>query len=338
VQAPPDRIEYPPSLTLHGGNEAMLTFGLDAKGVLRHVDSVPNGKQCGCVCPACGESLIARQGAVLAHSFAHDSGADCRWAHETVLHHLAKYLIAQRAEFAVPEMNVSVERSAAGQVRVERLLPAQTIRPDSVSLEHWIFTLRPDVVLELGGRKLLVEIAVTHKVDHVKLAKLRELGHATVEIDLTRHRPATIEQLSAVLFGQDERKKWLVNPKADKLRRKLAEECEKLCQERQSEYEAQLERLAQERTLENQRLAAAMASHSKPTLQGKRYTVTGGALVLHQQPRNTVRITIEGDPGALCKVLERRSLTYGVEGYLMMKDDWARFLWEFGHQLCADRE
>ncbi len=65
-----DLIEYPPSLTLHAGNEAMLTFALDASGLLRHIDAVPNGKACGCVCPACGESLVARQGVVRAHSFA----------------------------------------------------------------------------------------------------------------------------------------------------------------------------------------------------------------------------------------------------------------------------
>lgn len=47
VHAPTDLIEYPPSLTLHSGNEAMLTFALDASGVLRHIDSVPNGKACG---------------------------------------------------------------------------------------------------------------------------------------------------------------------------------------------------------------------------------------------------------------------------------------------------
>lgn len=339
VQPPTDLIEYPPSLTLHTGNEAMLTFGVDVRGVLRHIDSVSNGKQCGCVCSACGEPLIARQGAVLAHSFAHDSGAECRWAQETVLHRLAKYLIAQRGEFAVPEVNVKVERPAPGvPVRAEGSLPARTIRPDSVTLEHLMFTVRPDVVLELGGRKLLVEIAVTHKVDQVKLAKLRELGHAAVEIDLTRRRPATIEQLAAVLFGQDDRKKWLVNPKADKLRRKLEAECEKRCQQQEREYEALQERLAQERTLENQRLAMAMASRAKPPLPSKRYKVRGGALVSYKQPRGTVRITIEGDPGALCKALERQSLTYGADGYLMMEETWARFVREFSQQFRDDHE
>lgn len=109
-------------------------------------------------------------------------------------------------------------------------MSGRTIRPDSVTLEHLLFTVRPDVVLVFGGRKLLVEIAVTHKVDQAKLVKLRELGHAAVEIDLTRQRPATIEQLSAVLFGQDDRKKWLVNAKEKELRRKVSAECEELYQ------------------------------------------------------------------------------------------------------------
>lgn len=326
---PGDPTEYPPSLTLHAGSEGMLTFGLDANGVLRHIDSVPNGKQCRCVCPACGEPLIARQGAMLSHSFAHDSGAECRWAQETVLHRLAKQLIAERGEFAVPGMTVTVLRPAPGRpVKVEDSLPPRTVHPDSVTLELLLFPVRPDVVLELRGRKLLIEIAVTHKVGPEKLARLNELGFAAVEIDLSRRRPATIEELAAVLFGQDDRKKWLVNPKADKLRRKLEAECEKLCEQREREFEASQARLAGERARENQKLATAMASRVKAMVPSKRYAVRGGALVAYRQARGTVLITIEGDPGRLCKALERVSFASGDNGYVLANAVWAQFVRE----------
>lgn len=47
-------------------------------GRIHHVNTVENGKSCGCICPACQEPLISRQGDVLAWHFAHHNGKECR--------------------------------------------------------------------------------------------------------------------------------------------------------------------------------------------------------------------------------------------------------------------
>lgn len=336
VTVPADILEYPPSLSLHAEGASMLTFAEDVGGRLRHIDSVPNGKQCGCICPACGEALIARHGGVRAHSFAHDSGAECRWAQETVLHRLAKHLIAQQGEFAVPGVKVVVERRGPLElVRVEDALPGQTVHPQSVALEHMLFKVRPDVVLSFGVRKLLVEIAVTHKVDETKLAKLRELGHAAVEIDLTRRRPATIGQLAEVLFGHDDRKKWLVNAKEDELRRRLQLECESRYQEQVRQYAATQEQLAHSLARENQRMATAMSLSARRHGLSVRYSLKGGgALLMYKAARGVVRITFEGNPGYLSKALERTSMSFGDNGYMLMESAWEEFLREFRHQFA----
>jgi len=86
--------------------------------------------------------------------------------------------------------------------------------------------VRPDVVITYVDRLLLVEIALTHKVEQSKLARLRELGHAAVAIDLSRQRPATVGELAVVLFRNDPRKKWLVNRKQDELRARLEAQCD----------------------------------------------------------------------------------------------------------------
>ncbi len=60
-----------------------LLRALDEQGALVHVDTVPNGSACGCVCPSCKQPLIAKNaGSVLVHHFAHKKGA-CAWAVET---------------------------------------------------------------------------------------------------------------------------------------------------------------------------------------------------------------------------------------------------------------
>lgn len=34
-----------------------LKYALNEKGELVHIDSVPNGNDCGCICPACNKPL-----------------------------------------------------------------------------------------------------------------------------------------------------------------------------------------------------------------------------------------------------------------------------------------
>lgn len=68
-----------------------LKYAIDTTGKLIGVDDVPNGKKCGCFCPACKEPLMAKnQGNKRVHHFAHQSGTECAYAFESMLHLLAK--------------------------------------------------------------------------------------------------------------------------------------------------------------------------------------------------------------------------------------------------------
>ena len=52
-----------------------LTYALK-DGVLVHISQVPSGLQCGCKCPACGETLIAKKGDKVIHHFVNNLGAN----------------------------------------------------------------------------------------------------------------------------------------------------------------------------------------------------------------------------------------------------------------------
>ena len=49
-------------------NPLRLGYGLK-EGKLLHISEVPRGLACGCVCPACGDRLVARQGPLREHHF-----------------------------------------------------------------------------------------------------------------------------------------------------------------------------------------------------------------------------------------------------------------------------
>lgn len=46
------------------GNNFVFSWAEDAQGKMVHVDDVPRGLACGCVCPCCHEKLLARHGDV----------------------------------------------------------------------------------------------------------------------------------------------------------------------------------------------------------------------------------------------------------------------------------
>lgn len=87
----------------------ILTYALDKEGNLKHIDDVPNGNGCGCICPACKQPLQARnEGSKRMHHFAHQSGVDCPNACETSIHLLAKEKI-QKAFYGLKSITFSFE-------------------------------------------------------------------------------------------------------------------------------------------------------------------------------------------------------------------------------------
>ena len=63
-----------------------IPFAIDGSGILREVDEVERGKNCHCRCPQCGGPVLARQGEVRVHHFAHHSRRECFNALETSLY------------------------------------------------------------------------------------------------------------------------------------------------------------------------------------------------------------------------------------------------------------
>lgn len=71
-----------------------LTYALKDNSLV-HISEVESGLQCGCKCPACGETLIARKGDKVIHHFAHKSTVECEFGYQTSLHLAAKKVISE---------------------------------------------------------------------------------------------------------------------------------------------------------------------------------------------------------------------------------------------------
>lgn len=187
-------------------------FGL-RDGKLIHVNDLPRGLDCGCVCPACGGALVARKGDIKLHHFAHAKGDNCAEAYETALHIAAKDILSEYKEIKLPAVEVKFTSYRKAIV----LAPARIYELESVRLEKRIGQIIPDVLAVVGGKELIVEIRVTHAVDEEKCNKIRALNRSAIEIDLSDlARDTTISELKKHVVDASSRKTWLHNVVAEK--------------------------------------------------------------------------------------------------------------------------
>ena len=164
-----------------------VTFALRGDDLV-HINDVANGLACGCVCPGCGDRMVAKQGAITIHHFAHEGGSDCAGGLQTTLHLAAKAVLSKERRMVLPGLTLTATahdtQGVAHTVSVEAF-PSQSVVFDEVTEEKRLGNIIPDLICKTGGRSLLVEIAVTHFVDEIKREKIRALGVACIEIDLS---------------------------------------------------------------------------------------------------------------------------------------------------------
>lgn len=157
------------------------TQAVGPDGERADVKGVANGLQCRCRCYDCGQPVLAKQGPKVRWHFAHHAPTNCRPTPESELHFFAKTLLAEKLWLWIPP----VKANAAGRTKL--ISDRQRYEFSQVKVEKADGNVRPDLLLVTDrGRVLHVEIFVRHRVDPIKLEKLRDRGISSVEIDLSR--------------------------------------------------------------------------------------------------------------------------------------------------------
>jgi hypothetical protein len=224
-----------------------LPYGL-RDGNLIHISEAANGLACQCICPGCSAPLVARnQGKQKVPHFAHHQTAECSTGLQTALHLAAKDIIAKHKRLRLPgtagyfpftdtywssfsfdakQYQYDLrdrfeayydEDEDESYYETEDLsryyFKAQLVKVDEVTLEKKTGDIVPDIMVRIGERQLIVEVAVTHFVDDTKRAKIKGLGLPALEIDLSKvKRDLDEEDLERLLIEGIDRKKWVNNP------------------------------------------------------------------------------------------------------------------------------
>ena len=176
------------------------------------IQDIERGKNCNCICPACGSPLIARKGNVNIWHFSHINGSNCTYGYQTSLHLLAKDIFTKIKKIKLPPVD-----SIVGPITSWREVDIQ-----EVYLEKSEGDFIPDIIIVVNGIKIAIEIYVTHKVDEVKQAKLEIANLSTIEIDLSSFdRDITEQDLIEAICNETPCKYWIYNKKAKEINQSI---------------------------------------------------------------------------------------------------------------------
>ena len=195
-------------------------------GNIVSIDEVQSGKDCGCVCPACGDELIARKGQKRMHHFAHRSNEDCEYGYESSLHLAAKDILSRSEKMVIPPIYVEFPQSGKSK---ELLYLKKEIPVDRVELEKRFDDIIPDIIVYSGDKYFFIEIYVSHPIDDEKLKKLKEKNISAIEIDLSKEkRDISVEELSDILLKTSPQKSWKYNAVSGKWYQRFVKASDKM--------------------------------------------------------------------------------------------------------------
>ena len=179
-------------------NELIFSWAENASGVMVHVDEVPQGRKCGCVCPRCHEKLLARHGNIREHGFAHCSdkrGANLKICYAVTLYKLAEQIVKDGKRIFTP---------AYYGIYKEREIEFVEVKTDS---RYEREDKQPDVIaLGKDGKEYLIEFVFKEKIQHKRNVDYKNL--ICLEIDLYGQ---TLETVKDFLQKSPENRKWINN-------------------------------------------------------------------------------------------------------------------------------
>lgn len=175
----------------------VFSWAENANGKMVHIDSVPRGLRCGCICPYCHETLLARHGDIREHGFAHhsDRGANLEICYMVSLYKLAEQIIQTNKRIHAPSYYDIYKDTDIEFVDVK--VDSRFEREDK----------QPDVIAVTNDRKkYLIEFVFKYKVQHKQAIDYKDLS--CIEIDISNQ---SLESLENFLLSSKEGRKWINN-------------------------------------------------------------------------------------------------------------------------------
>ena len=202
--------------------QVKLKYGM-RDGKIISIYDIPleqRGLKCDCICPLCGMPLQARLGEKNQWHFAHhNTGCDIMAAQRIALIMLAKEIIENNKKILLPGLSVNIEDTEFFYPRHDcpsslKYRNAKMVCCESVKLEKRTSSSVPNIVINVVGRKCLIEIATTRFTDRKKQKRIEKTGLPAFEINLSSvfGMEVSVNEIKDAVLNREENRKWLFNP------------------------------------------------------------------------------------------------------------------------------
>jgi len=196
------------------------------------VSAVEKGIQCGCICPSCKTTLIARKGEVNEWHFAHASrGASestengCEFSLWVSVTLMAKQIIYAANSINLPSLKMA--KYSGGYREEIPIAKQQIVNINKVELERRVSEVYADAVLSIGEYFIAVIFATPQRkladTEYAKMDNIGVLEISLAEADIWLFSRKINGEYSKVIsqyvIDEVKNKRWLHHP-----RRKILEE------------------------------------------------------------------------------------------------------------------
>ncbi|WP_444925894.1 competence protein CoiA family protein [Microbulbifer sp. TRSA002] len=210
----------------------LIPFAINREsGELCGVEDVPRGRSCNCVCPSCGQSVVARRGEKVEWHFAHDSRAEvvaekeCDLSFESVCAQMLRQMLLslKNEPLSLPDYIGIVELVRDGKSFEESIPITKASNP--VVSEYKEFSIPYTLVAAIQNHELLIDVIYRERAG-ITLEDYPEKVAGHLELDVSQYaslierKGARATTYKAALRGwiieEHIAKKWLYHANEEK--------------------------------------------------------------------------------------------------------------------------
>ncbi|WP_219704204.1 hypothetical protein [Marinomonas lutimaris] len=182
----------------------LLEYALDKNSKeTRHIGDVANGLECLCICPVCGDDLVAKNhtNSITRH-FSHHTKNESSNCKMTQLHIGAQHFFRTSEQYLLPKVAFIYK----GDQLTEESVYSKVVKGE---LESRIGSYSADVWLETDLAAIAIEVCVTHKNQIKKTLYYREHRIPAIEYDLSGYVDCPINEALEDLKANKVPYRWL---------------------------------------------------------------------------------------------------------------------------------
>lgn len=172
---------------------------------LIYIDDAANGLSCHCFCINCGGKLVAKQGEIREHHFAHSDSIECTGGYEVSIITKVELILKNAKTITLPELDDLVK-------------PGYKFSYSIVNTEGNIMDKEKHIwskTLSLTKDNSTLFVEILFSGDHTKyVEKYKEQKQSAISINLKELHDFTPNALREAVLNSSYHKSWIYNQKA----------------------------------------------------------------------------------------------------------------------------